>query len=252
MEAQEKRRVSLINGVISIVTTIVFAILFLSAIMAYNCMNMGGSDFSCMGVSNFSFFLIVFIFAPAAVFALVIVLLAYLKMSEHRWLFVSMVWAVVIVLIISLVLYFLGAFTMPGGSGGTPCIPASGYLCNGFFYSHKTGMLNLTIGQNTGSNWQSVVFAYAPQGIQTVNGLPDLPSAAVAGPYAILSGGKQILAINVTDDSGDVIGPVSPGTRTSGAVWACYSTNKTITPGPFDSLKGCTYVQILTLIARAV
>jgi hypothetical protein len=171
-------------------------------------------------------------------------------------------WAILIIAVVLGALFSLGVFS---GAAllGTTCIASSGYLCTSLSYvssAHATNQGNVvvTLGQNTGTSWAAVDFAYAPQGTATgTSGIPSIPSGAVVA-YAsgIPSGGTLLnVALPVTSTStGNVLGGQAVGTSTVGTIWACYlaaPTSLTIGAGAFNALTNCNYVAIATMSAKA-
>jgi hypothetical protein len=163
-------------------------------------------------------------------------------------------WAILIISVVMAALFSLPILN--GGAFGTSCLPTSGFYCSSITFPHASTVTNaivlVTIGQSTGTNWQGAVFAFAPAGISTSNGIPIIPSGAVTGSYTLSSGGTLALPLNVVTTSGVLVTNVLVGTTTTGAVWACYSTTTTVTSGVyFNGLSSCNYVQIATITAKA-
>src|SRR5271156_5026084 len=62
-------------------------------------------------------------------------------------------WGILIIAVVLGALFSLGVFN--GNSLGTACVAASGYYCQTPIYSHTTGNIIVTVGQSTGTNWQT-------------------------------------------------------------------------------------------------
>jgi hypothetical protein len=161
----------------------------------------------------------------------------------------------VIVLVVAclfiLGLSIIGVFRQ-GAFLGTNCIASSGYYCSGLSLSACTGKLSVTVGQSTGVNWAGAVFAYAPQGTSTTNGIPNVPATGVSGDYVMPSGLTQGLVLNVTNPQNGTIVETPVGRYTSGAIWACYSTIGAVIPKAFNNMTSCgNYAQIAVLTIKA-
>jgi len=150
-------------------------------------------------------------------------------------------------------LFSLGLFS-PGTSSfvATICIPSTGYTCSTPIYSHATGQLTVTIGQNTGTSWESWGVAYAPTGTGTAsNGSPDVEYYAMNGSLG--SGMEKTVTLPVSAS-------VPVGSVASGRIWVCYYTSTSA--GVVGGMGGCTpangagqsavyYAQLATLTTRA-
>ncbi len=161
--------------------------------------------------------------------------------------FITMVeWAVTLIL--------LSLSINPGGSAliGTSCIASPGYICNNLSYSHSTGNVVFTIGQQTGANWASTAFMYAPQG---TGATANAPAATFANVITTGLGSGQTTTI-----SWGVAASTNVGATTAGSIWVCYTTTTGATVTPIANIGTCTasgsatvqYAQIATLTAKAV
>ncbi len=129
-------------------------------------------------------------------------------------------WAILIIAIVLAALFSLGVF---GGGLGLPnaCVAQSGFSCSSPVYGHATGNILVTIGQNTGSNWQAaanVIFANTTT-LSTITGgtWPTVPgSNTVTGTW--YSGSVQSVNIPVSSTSTAI------GAGVSGQIWARYQT----------------------------
>lgn len=174
---------------------------------------------------------------------------------------------VVAVIVFSLLVLFGGGFGYRGDtlySVPDKCITMPAYYCSVPIFSNVSGMLTLTISQNTGQNWAGVVFAYAPQGTpmqkgvpvlasqETETGVPIIPISGVTTDYALQSGETQAISLDIIQNGSALTAAQTPvGTQTAGTVWACFNPNSAVIPAAFNNLTGCTYVQIATLTAKA-
>ncbi|VVB77118.1 Uncharacterised protein [uncultured archaeon] len=151
----------------------------------------------------------------------------------------------------------------PSTLQGTTCIAGSGFYCGGLAYSHTTGNLIVSLGQNTGTNWTAWGIAYAPQGTDIVADIPKVKFSPInssdssARNYSLPSGMQVFTRGNILPASASSI---ALGTATSGAIWVCFTTASGVT-----SINGgegyCTpignstakvqYAQIATLTAKA-
>jgi hypothetical protein len=74
-------------------------------------------------------------------------------------------WAILIIAVVMVALFSLGIL---GGSPlGTTCLPQSGFECTSPVFSHSTGQLSVTMGQNSGTGWTSANIIFVPQGVST-------------------------------------------------------------------------------------
>lgn len=170
-------------------------------------------------------------------------------------------WAILIIAVVLGALFSLGVFS---GSAllGTTCIAQSGYLCSSMSFSHTYADIGLTFGQNTGTTWTGYVLGFAPQGIATTSGIPQIPANAyytATASTTLPSGGSTTIAaasgINTVSSAGVLQIPANTGVGTQivGTLWACYVTTGTITTSgvAFTALSGCNYVAVATLSAKA-
>ena len=160
-------------------------------------------------------------------------------------------WAILIISVVLGALFSLGVFS--GVSLiGTACVASPGYYCTGVTYSHATGNIVFTVGQNTGTNWVTTAFIYAPQGTSTTNNAPSVMFANLISGLA--SGQTYALPWAVTGFNTII------GTSTAGSIWACYTltsginviASATQTAGSCNSPGNTVYYsQLATLTAKA-
>ena len=156
-----------------------------------------------------------------------------------------------------LVIGVLSSGVFSGGAAlGTACIAGSGYLCAGVTYSHSTGTISLTLGQNTGAKWFTANVAFVPQGTEEIGGVPSIFNASTgtaAGTNIVVALGPLNSGQEVTLGSGGTFGALSATvgtpvttapvcTRVGGSIWVAYTTTS---GGPVQ------YVQISDLYTRA-
>jgi len=131
------------------------------------------------------------------------------------------------------------------------CVAGSGYLCTGLNFTHGTGNLQVTIGQNIGTNWVSSEILFVPQGSSMGTHGP-IVSAGDAVALGELASGQTA---SVTWRG--VVSNPAKGATIAGTIWACYSTSAgTIaynsTTGNCTVSKGAAYyTQMATLTATA-
>ena len=164
-------------------------------------------------------------------------------------------WAILIIAVVLGALFSLGVFSS-GSFLGSTCIASAGYLCSSLRWVSSNAVLLATVGQNTGTSWTAVVFAYVPQGTSlNANGIPQVIPTAVTANVPLNSGSTTSLALSVIASNGlSILPSISStiGTSTSGTLWACFQTSgATITVNAFNALSGCQYIQIATLTTRA-
>jgi hypothetical protein len=160
-------------------------------------------------------------------------------------------WEILIIAIVLEALFsFAGVFS--GTSViGTSCVASQGSLCNNLTFTHGTGDLAVTIGQNTGVNWANSIIIFATQG------------------SPMLADGPLVNA----DDANTVIGQLASGQTTSvmwfgvqaspsigtvlaGSIWACYTSSAGVltyapTTGTCAGTGTVYYTQLATLTAKA-
>jgi hypothetical protein len=151
-------------------------------------------------------------------------------------------WAILIIAVVLAALFSLGVFN-GAAALGTACIASSGYYCGQVTYSHTTGLISLTIGQNTGQNWVTANMIFVPQGApMSAAGIPNVFAAPLTGVLAapnqydvILSwvSGEQITLNNAasgtasSDLSPNLGAPVTTnpvGQSAAGTIWVAYTT----------------------------
>jgi hypothetical protein len=152
-------------------------------------------------------------------------------------------WAILIIAVVLAALFSLGVFNATAALG-TACIADTGYYCGGITYSHATGLIALTIGQNTGQNWATANIIFVPQGTPMLAGASGIPNvftvltgAVTAGDVAAVESnwvsGEQITLNNPL--AGTATSELSPNTgapvttnpvgySVSGTIWAAYTT----------------------------
>jgi len=137
-------------------------------------------------------------------------------------------WAILIIAVVLGALFSLGVFS---GNAllGNACVAQSGFLCQNPVYSHTSGNIIVTLGQNTGTNWAGANFVFAPQGTPTVAGIPgtsvsfnSFPANMIYSTNAITSGQTLGIWLPVNGISGI---PVPVGTTATGTIWAVYYTS---------------------------
>lgn len=175
-------------------------------------------------------------------------------------------WAILIIAVVMVALFSLGIL---GGSPlSTTCLPQSGYQCSGVTYNHGTvgtypaDNVVLTVGQTTGTNWESANVFFVPQGTAlTAAGVPvsiTNPAGAQSGTgntigycgavsgsctatalsgTGLLSGQTAQIALGVPTAATSV----TVGQSASGTVWVQYTT----APGTFY------YAQLATITLKA-
>lgn len=172
-------------------------------------------------------------------------------------------WAILIIAVVLAALFSLGVFS-GGANLGTACIASSGFLCSQMSYSHTTGLISLTLGQNTGQEWYTANVMFVPQGVSMTNGVPSWFVAA-SGSYAgtntmavitnWVSGQQLSLNTNTVAPysnsqqlaSTNPMAPTAVGASTGGAIWVAYTTSPpTSSPAPTVQ-----YQQIASLTAKA-
>jgi hypothetical protein len=140
-------------------------------------------------------------------------------------------WAILIIAVTLGALAFLGVFS---GTGLLPtaCIASSGYICNNPVYIHQTGgegNLIVTIGQSTGTQWNTANVYFVPQSSEgSVASGTSLTSASYVGSntnggtgWTFPSGMQQSVTIQIPTSSGTT----PPGTSLQGYLWVTYTTS---------------------------
>jgi hypothetical protein len=165
---------------------------------------------------------------------------------------------VVLILVLFVIVclsFFIPVFSVPGVLG-INCVANTGFYCSDLKYLHVTGNLIVTVGQNTGDSWSAWAIGYAPNGTETLSGIPKIRFSAVPNSSKLYSGQR----INITSDILSVSSPKTTiGMYTSGGIWVCFSKANNVTI--IGGIGGCTpqgnssakvyYVEIATLYAKA-
>jgi hypothetical protein len=145
-------------------------------------------------------------------------------------------WAILIVAVVLGALFELGVFSS-ASLIGTSCVAASGFLCSKPVLSGSS--LTLTLGQYTGTNWNTATFCIVPSGFAPPNSMGCPSSYPQYSAGAFLNG-----------QSGTYIFSSTPsysfppfGNTFSGTVWAVYTV---------QSYSGTLTSQIGTIIAKNV
>ena len=159
-------------------------------------------------------------------------------------------WAILIIAVVLGVLFNIGVFNT-GSALGTSCIAYSGFLCSSPIYSHATGNVIVTLGQNTGTDWATANIAFMPQGSQLSSGIPEVSSLGANTFNSITNGGiaNSITGGLVSGQSESLGFPVSSSTTTNagasaaGAFWAAYTVSGS---------SSMYYVEMATATLKAV
>jgi len=145
-------------------------------------------------------------------------------------------WAILIVAVVLGALFELGVFSS-ASLLGTSCVASSGFLCSNPVLSGSS--LTLTLGQYTGTNWNTATFCIVPSGFAPPNsmGCPSGYPQYSAG--AFLNGQSGTYTFSSTPSYS--FPPF--GNTFSGTVWAVYTV---------QSYSGNLTDQIGTIIAKNV
>ena len=164
-------------------------------------------------------------------------------------------WAILIIAVVLGALFSLGVFN---GNNvlGTACVARSEYLCQTPVYSHTTGNIMVTVGQNTGTGWTSANFIFVQQGQATSGGVPVTMTAAGITNLGVVFGAMgagQSASIslpvnNVATSAANCAtaglgGCPNVGAAATGAIWVQY-TIPSVTGGQ-------QYAQIASINIRA-
>lgn len=95
-------------------------------------------------------------------------------------------------------------------------------------YLHNTGVIYVTLGQNTGTNWTTANFVFVPQGTPNSAGIPAISFTSYPAFHSNgLSSGLTLaayLAVNNTKP------PIAIGTTAVGSIWVQYTIASSTTP----------------------
>ena len=131
-------------------------------------------------------------------------------------------WAILVIAVVLAALFALGVFN--GGTLPTACIAGSGFVCKITVFTSSTassGLLSITLGQATGTNWASanIAFLNASQySTPTTASNWAVGNMIVVG--ALASGSETTNSLPVNSLSSTAI-----GASTSGQIWAQYTTS---------------------------
>lgn len=126
-----------------------------------------------------------------------------------------------------------------GGNIGTACVAYSGFLCSNPYLSIITGNLTIAIGENVGSNWNNVYFAFVPQGTKINNGIPNVSFAQPNAVYINNMNSSTTTTVNLAVAKPNTL---TKDQRVIGSVWAKYTINGTTQ---------ISYAQIATINIKA-
>ncbi|MGI0100829.1 MAG: hypothetical protein ACREBH_03905 [Candidatus Micrarchaeaceae archaeon] len=162
-------------------------------------------------------------------------------------------WAILIIAVVLGALFSLGVFS--GNSLlGNACVASSGFLCQNPIYSHATSNIVVSLGQNTGTTWDTAFFVFVPQGTPVSSGIPQLAGnvpidwSSVNGPpvygitQGLVSGQTQTVTLPVNSLGIGYGNTITVGTSATGAIWAEYTTSVSGTK---------QYAQIATINIKA-
>ena len=158
-------------------------------------------------------------------------------------------WAILIIAVVLGALFSLGVFN-GSAFAVTACTASSGYQCTNPTYSHGSGNLSITFGQNTGTGWNSANVLFVNQTFQSTVST-DSPTA-LATLFNSVQANTLYGASGTGLASGQVVSltlPVSSKTSTklgtvmNGYIWVEYTTAAGGAP---------SYAQVATIQAKAV
>ena len=161
-------------------------------------------------------------------------------------------WAILIIAVVLGALFSLGVFN--GQNFVSACVASSGYLCQSPTYSHTTGQLLVSVGQNTGTAWTAANFVFVPQGSAVTAGVPtplfaantNVNTNALYKGTSLSTGQTLVLSLPVngvsTNSMAALATPLAIGTSATGTVWVQYQTSS---GGPLQ------YAQIATINVKA-
>lgn len=135
-------------------------------------------------------------------------------------------WAVLIMAVVLVGLFFLGVFNFNATSAAGGCIADPGYLCATPVYSHSTGNVALTFGQRTGSAWPTANVVFVNQSFESnvlINGFTFISKNAIQEiPGGLSSGQTWPVTLPATAN-------VVLGLSLTGYIWIGYTTSSSPT-----------------------
>lgn len=160
-------------------------------------------------------------------------------------------WAILIIAVVLGALFYLQVFNGGTYATGNSCVAKTGYLCQSAVFSHATGAITVTLGQNTGTNWYSANFLFVPAQTPFVAGLPVLLetypaiSANANTMYGNPSSGLvsgQTVQITLPFNGVTGILQIPVGTTAQGTIWAEYTTSLSPTSPQYAQI-GSVYLK---------
>lgn len=134
--------------------------------------------------------------------------------------------AIAVIVIVIIILYSIstyGYYSTPPPIG-TACVPQSGFLCKYSILNNITGDLTLTLGQNTGKNWNNVYLIFVPYNTQVnSSGVPQVSFVMPNTTYlASMISSRAIATINLIVAKPNSL---TMGQGVTGTIWAKYMVN---------------------------
>ncbi len=156
-------------------------------------------------------------------------------------------WAILIIAVTLSVLFSLGLFNS-SNINASACIASPGYLCSKAQYTHSTGNIIVTVGQNSANSWITANFVFVSSGTPFANGVPAIsfnsfPANTVLSSTGGLSNGQGQATLYLP-----ATGPVNVGTPISGTIYVQYTYD--YYSGGVEQLQS-GYAQIGTLNLKA-
>lgn len=153
-------------------------------------------------------------------------------------------WAILVIAVVMVALYYLGILNGNQSSGPTTCVPNAGFMCYGPLYSATSGNIVITVGQATGVRWLSANIAYVNTGTNENNPATLFTAGTENTVYSnngLSSGESEAVTVPVSTPNADA-GGTRIGDTYSGEVWAQYTQS---------GGQGFYYVQLATAKLKA-
>ncbi|MGC8669585.1 MAG: hypothetical protein ACP5TL_00315 [Candidatus Micrarchaeia archaeon] len=131
-------------------------------------------------------------------------------------------WAILVIAIVLVALYYMGIFGSGGSFTTTSCIPSSGYMCSNPILHN--GNLNITLGEMTGTSWTNAIFCFVPSGSTLNTTVSTVACTSKTGTVYSGSNGPTSVASGQTMQESFNVGSgyATAGATIAGQVWAVY------------------------------
>jgi len=143
-------------------------------------------------------------------------------------------WAILIIMVVLAVLFYLGVLN-PGGLTPSQCTFPAGFTCVTYKLGATSGKLMLDLGQGTGKTiritgvncTQNTSADFSSNGVMTYGGAPNNITIASGGHAFVSNNAPQWMNVSCTDSNGAQLASQPIGAVYSGRIYVNYTEVET-------------------------